>query len=173
MKKKFEDNVAGSMPKTKTDEPSLPWKIDEADLAAIEIREEDFAALSSGEAPLKTRPVFLVILVVAVFFAALYMVAVMAGENENIKLDISTKEKEAARLQVDLDKISTEKATIEKSSAQLEKRVDDLAAQKELFTAVLESLTKKNSATEIAGEAVKEPAAEAASASGENAANVQ
>jgi len=173
MKKKFEDNVAGSMPKMKTEEPSLPWKIEEADLAGIQTMEGDYAMLSSGEAPLKTRPLFLVLLVVAVFFAALYMVAVMAGENENIKLGISAKEKEAAELQVDLDKINAEKAAIEKSSAQLEKRVEDLAAQKELFTAVLESLTKKNDAPGITENTLKEPAKETTSVSGENPANVQ
>lgn len=177
MKKKFEDNVAGSMPKTKTEEPSLPWKIEEADLAGIETRDGDYTALSSGEAPLKTRPVILVMLVVAVFFAALYMVALMAGENENVKLEISAKEKEAAQLQVNVDKISAEKASLEKSSNQLEERIGDLSAQKELFTAVLESLTKKNNTAEITGETVKEivkePAAEVDSANGENVASIQ
>jgi hypothetical protein len=149
MKKKFEDNVASSTVKTKTEEPSLPWKIGEADLAGIQAREGDFAALSSEEAPLKTRPVFLVILVVAVFFTTLYMVAVMAGENENIKLDVSAKEKEAAELQVNINKVSAEKAALEKSSSQLEKRFGDITAQKELFAAVLESLAKKDDTVQI------------------------
>lgn len=173
MKKKFEDNVAGSMPRSKTDEPSLPWKVKEENLAGMETREGEYEELSKAEGPLATRPAFLATLVIAIFLAALYMVFVMAVENESIKLGISAKEKEAAGLQVDLDKIKIEKAAIEKSSEQLGKRVDDLSAQKELFTAVLESLTKKNDTAVIVGEAVKEPAQEVASVSGENAANVQ
>ncbi|MEI6863556.1 MAG: hypothetical protein WCK38_04055, partial [Candidatus Omnitrophota bacterium] len=43
----------------------------------------------------------------------------------------------------DLDKVAAEKTALENSASQLEKRVGDLSAQKELFTAVLESLTKK------------------------------
>jgi len=173
MKKKFEDNVAGSTPRSKNDEPSLPWKVGEEDLVGMETREGEYEELSNSAAPLATRPVFLVTLVIAIFMAALYMVAVMAVENEGIKLGISAKEKEAAGLQVDLDKIKTEKVALEKSSEQLEKRVGDLSAQKELFTAVLESLTKKNDTAGAAMEAVKEPAQEAFSVSGENAMNVQ
>jgi len=180
MKKKFEDNVAGTEPRAKTGEPSLPWKIEEKELTGMETREGEYAALSSGEAPLATRPVFLVMLVITIFFAALYMVAIMAGENEVIKLGISAKEKEAAELQVNIDKINTEKGILEQSSEQLEKRIGDLSAQKELFTAVLESLTKKNAA-EIDEETVKEPiiksiiepAQEPVLVSGENTANVQ
>ena len=46
-------------------------------------------------------------------------------------------------MQVDLDKADAEKTALEHNASQLEKRVNDLSAQKELFTAVLESLTKK------------------------------
>jgi hypothetical protein len=177
MKKKFEDNVAGSIPRAKTEEPSLPWKVEEEDLAGIQAREGEYEALSRQEAPLRTRPAFLVTLVIAIFLAALYMVLVTAVENESIKLGISVKEKEAAELQVDLDRIKTEKAAIEKNSEQLEKRVDDLRAQKELFTAVLESLTKKGDTAAPAEESVKEPvnqpAQEVTSVSGETATEVQ
>ncbi len=143
MKKKFEDNVASQMPKTKTEEPSLPWKVDESDLAKVDAESQDYKDLVHGAPPLKTRPIFLIILVIAIFAAALFMVASIATENDRIKIGISEKEKEAAILQVDLDKAAVEKAALEHNASQLEKRVGDLSAQKELFTAVLESLTKK------------------------------
>ncbi|MCX5679423.1 MAG: hypothetical protein NTZ95_01955 [Candidatus Omnitrophica bacterium] len=143
MKKKFEDNVASQMPKTKSEEPTLPWKIDESDLAKIDSESQDYKDLAQGAPPLKTRPVFLIALVLAIFAAALFMVASIAIENDRIKIGISEKEKEAAILQVNLDKAAAEKTTLEHNASQLEKRVNDLSAQKELFTAVLESLTKK------------------------------
>ena len=173
MKKKFEDNVAITTIRSKTEEPSLPWKVDETDLAGIETREGGYEALSAGDVPFKTRPIFLVLLVVAIFFAAFYMVAVMAGENELVKLGISAKEKEAAELQINIDKISAEKTVLEKSSEQLEKRIGDLGAQKELLIAVLESMAKKDITAEIAGDTVTEPAQEVISTGGENAANIQ
>ena len=143
MKKKFEDNVASQIPRTKSEEPALPWKIDESDLAKIDSENRDYKDLADGQAPLKTRPVFLVLLVIAIFAAALFMIASITIENGRVRLSISEKEKEAAVLQVDLDKAAAEKMALEKSASQLEKRVGDLSAQKELFTAVLESLTKK------------------------------
>ena len=146
MKKKFEDNVASEMPKTKSEEPSLPWKIDEADLAKIDSESQEYNNIVQGAPPLKTRPVFLILLVVAIFMAALFMVAGISIENRKIRIGISEKEKEAAVLQVDLDKAAAEKAALEHNASQLEKRVGDLSAQKELFTAVLESLTKKEDA---------------------------
>ena len=143
MKKKFEDNVAGEIPKTKSGEPALPWKVNESDIAKIDSDSQNYNDLADGQPPLKTRPVFLVSLVVAIFAAAIFMVASIATENDRIKIDMSAKEKEAAVLQVDLDKADAEKTALENSASQLEKRVNDLSAQKELFTAVLESLTKK------------------------------
>lgn len=143
MKKKFEDNVASQIPKTKSEEPALPWKIDESDLARIDSENKDYQDIAQGAPPLKTRPAFLIALLVAIFAAALFMIANIATENDRVRMDISEKEKEAATLQVDLDKAAAEKEALEKSASQLEKRVGDLSAQKELFTAVLESLTKK------------------------------
>ena len=143
MKKKFEDNVASQIPRTKSDEPTLPWKIDEADLAKADSESRDYKDLAQGLPPLKTRPIFLIALVIAIFAAALFMVASIAIENNRIRIGISEKEKEAAVLQVNLDKAAAEKAALEHNASQLEKRVNDLSAQKELFTAVLESLTKK------------------------------
>lgn len=143
MKKKFEDNVAGEIPKTKSEEPALPWKVEEADLAGMDSREKDYSDLERGEPPFKTRPAVLVILLVAVFASALLILAGITMENDKIKAGISEKEKEAAELQVNLERAAAEKADMEKSASELEKRVSDLSAQKELYTAVLESLVKK------------------------------
>ena len=85
MKKKFEDNVASQIPKTKSEEPSLPWKIDEADLAGVDAESRDYKDLVQGLPPLKTRPVFLIALVISIFAAALIMVAGIAIENDKIK----------------------------------------------------------------------------------------
>ncbi len=157
MKKKFEDNVASQIPRTKSEEPSLPWKIDEADLAKADSESREYKDLAQGAPPLKTRPAFLIALVIAVFAAAIFMIASVTTENDKIKVDISEKEKEAATLQVDLDKAGAEKTALENSAAQLEKRVNDLSAQKELFTAVLESLTRKESPAPAEGPASEVP----------------
>ena len=143
MKKKFEENVASQIPETKSEEPLLPWKVKESDIEKIESENQGYKDLSQDRPPLKTRPVFLALLIMAIFATALLMIASIATENDRIKIGISEKEKEAAALQVDLDKAAEEKAELENSASQLEKRVDDLSAQKKLFTAVLESLTRK------------------------------
>jgi hypothetical protein len=154
VKKKFEDNVAGEIPNTGSEEPALPWKIDEEALAKIDSDSPGYSEIERGEPPLKTRPVVLVTLLIAVFATVLVMIAGTATENDRVKISISEKEKEAAALQVDLEKAAAtlqstaekaaeEKAALEKSASKLEQRVNDLSAQKELFTAVLESLVKK------------------------------
>ena len=143
MKKKFEENVASQIPETKSDEPLLPWKINESDMEKIESENQGYKDLSHDRPPLKTRPIFLALLIMAIFATALLIIASIATENGRIKIGISEKEKEAAALQVDLDKAAEEKKALENSASQLEKRVDDLSAQKKLFTAVFESLTKK------------------------------
>jgi hypothetical protein len=143
MKKKFEDNVASELPKTSAGEPALPWKIDEADLEKIESASGEFKDLSNGEPPLKARPVFMVMLIVAIFLSAFLMLTTVAVENEGIKSTLSVAEDRAESLKVKVETISVEKAAVESNAVQLEKRVNDLSAQKELFTAVLESLAKK------------------------------
>ena len=42
-----------------------------------------------------------------------------------------------------LEKASKEKEKLSKSLAQMEEKISDLKAQKELFTSVIETLTKK------------------------------
>jgi hypothetical protein len=143
MKKKFEDNVAAEMPKTVAGEPPLPWKIDEADLEKIESESQELKDMTRGEPPLKARPVFLVLLVVAIFLSAFIMAATVTVENEGIRAGMTETEGRAAALRMKVEKMSVEKEALEKGALQLEKRLSDLAAQKDLFSAVLESLAKK------------------------------
>jgi septal ring factor EnvC (AmiA/AmiB activator) len=160
MKKKFEENVASELPKTNPDEPGLPWKLEEADLAKVDSESKEYHELAQGEPPLKTRALMVVVLLAAIFAAVFFIVTTVTVENDKIKIDISKKEKEAASLQVDLDKAATEKAALEKNASQLEKRVNDLSTQKELFTAVLESLTKKGEAPAPESSGATEPASD-------------
>jgi len=149
MKKKFESNVASEIPKTKLHEPELPWKITDSDLAEATGKNEAYKAVISGTPPLKTRPIFLIMLVLAIFAITALTMTNIATENKRIQDSIASREKELASIKTNLDKIAVEKDALSKSSAQLEKKVSDLAAQKELFTTVIESLTKKSDEAEV------------------------
>lgn len=142
MKKKFEDNVAGRTPDAGSKEPALPWKIDESELAGVESSNEDYGAIERGEPPFKTRPVLLAVLLIAVFAFAILTLTDVTFENDRIKAGISEKEKEASALQSELEKASSAAEELRRSASELEKKLGDLSAQKELFTAVLESVAK-------------------------------
>jgi len=143
MKKKFETNVASEIPKTRLQEPGLPWKLSSDDLDEIESKDEEYKAVIAGMPPLRTRSIFLIMLVLAIFAATLYVISRAIIENENIRNGMLKREKEIATLQATLEKVTNEKNSLNQTSSQLEKRVSDLTAQKELFTTVIESLTKK------------------------------
>ena len=97
----------------------------------------------NDEPPLKTRPVFLIILVAVIFILVLYSAAAILTECARIRSDASNKDKEMALLHAGLEKASKEKEKLSKSLAQMEEKISDLKAQKELFTSVIETLTKK------------------------------
>ncbi|MFA6142990.1 MAG: hypothetical protein WC738_06850 [Candidatus Omnitrophota bacterium] len=149
MKKKFESNVASEIPKTKLHEPELPWKLTDSDLAEASGKNEEYKAVINGTPPLKTRPIFLVMFVAAIFVVIALTMTNIATENRKIQDSITSREKELVSIKANLDKIGMEKDALSKSSAQLEKKVSDLAAQKELFTTVIESLTKKSDEAEV------------------------
>lgn len=148
MKEKFEANVAQEIPKTKLEEPLLPWKLDNDELTKLESTEEDYKSVASGTPPLKTRAVFLILLIVTMFVVTLYMVTDTIIESESMRLEAMTKEKTVAALQANLEKTKVEKSALTENSSKLEKQVSDLNAQKQLFTTVIESLTKKADDTE-------------------------
>ena len=149
MKKKFESNVAAEIPKTKLHEPELPWKITTDDLAQAASKGGDYKSAIAGTPPFRTRAVFLILLVGAIFLFTSMMVVNAVVENEKIRQGMLKKENELALVKNDLQKLTGEKESLAKGSASLEKKVSDLAAQKELFTSVIESLTKKSDDTEV------------------------
>ena len=149
MKKKFESNVATEIPKTKLHEPELPWKITTDDLAEAASKGDDYKSAIAGTPPFRTRAVFLIMLVAAMFLFTSIMVINAVVENEKTRQGMLKKEKELALIKTDLEKLAGEKEALTKNSASLEKKVGDLAAQKELFTSVIETLTKKSDEAEV------------------------
>lgn len=155
MKRKFETNVAEEMPKTRAREPELPWRLKREDFEQIGLEEREYAS-SIGAPPLRTRAIFLILLVLAIFTAIFYMVINTMIENGNIRRGVLRKEQEVSSLRADLSKVTGEKKALSETSAQLEKKVGDLAAQKELFTSVIETLTKKGDEADVGPSTVQQ-----------------
>lgn len=149
MKKKFESNVAAEIPKTKLHEPELPWKITTDDLAEVASRSGDYKSAIAGTPPFKTRAIFLILLVGTLFLFASIVVLNAVVENDLARQDMLKREKELVLIKTDLQKLASDKEALTKNSASLEKKVSDLTAQKELFTSVIESLTKKSDEAEV------------------------
>ncbi|OGW84652.1 MAG: hypothetical protein A2987_02660 [Omnitrophica bacterium RIFCSPLOWO2_01_FULL_45_10] len=143
MRKKFESNVAQEIPKTKLNEPELPWKITDEDLEQIVSKDEGYEALTKDTSPLKARAIFLIALVSAVFLFIVNLAADFMTANENMRTEMIKRSLDTNTLQYNLQKAVAEKAQAGERATQLEKKVEDLNAQKALFTDVIESLTKK------------------------------
>ena len=144
MKSKFEDNVASDIPKTRNaNEPDLPWQVSADEVAEIGGGDAALKAAINASPPLKVRPVFLILLIVTIFVSTLCVVMDITIENATIQTDIMKKERVAAALKTDLDKTMFEKKVLSDNAVKLEKRVSDLNEQKEVYTAVIETLTKK------------------------------
>jgi len=147
MKTKFETNVASELPKTRqSQEPGLPWKVSGEDMDKVASIEGEYRSAITGAAPFKARASFLVALIITIFIATLYFVSNTVMEGEKIQNAISKKERLLASLKKDLDKMNTENSELNKSVTDLQKKVGELTAQKDLFTAVVESLAKKTDA---------------------------
>ena len=149
MKKKFESNVASEIPRTKLHEPELPWKITSDDMAKVAEREGELKSDIALTPPLRTRAVFLILLVAAIFITASLLIINAVTENDKMRLYIENRQRDITAMKTDIQKLSAEKEDLSKNTAQLEKKVNDLAAQKELFTSVIESLTKKSDDAEV------------------------
>lgn len=144
MKSKFESNVAENIPKTKeAGEPALPWKVTNEDLDKVVSKEDAHKEAITAAPPLKTRAIFIVILLVVIFIATINLISMAVKEDENARAAIRRKEQAVQSLKTNLQRVSSEKSTLTESVSQMEKRIHDMAAQKELFAAVIESLTKK------------------------------
>ncbi|MBU0605043.1 MAG: hypothetical protein KKH77_02005 [Candidatus Omnitrophica bacterium] len=143
IKTKFDDNVAQNIPITKNSaEPELPWKLSDSEINSIEANDENYKATITAP-PLQVRAVFMVFLVVAIFAVILNSIVGVVMDNTEMQSDILNKEKQVSSIQAALEKTSLEKAALNDTAAKLEKRVNDLNTQKELYSAVIETLTKK------------------------------
>lgn len=150
MKTKFEDNVASHIPNVKdSQEPELPWKVTDEEMAKVESMDEEYRSAITSSPPLQVRPIFLILLVTVIFVVIVNTVINIAIENSEIQTDILRKERQVLTLRGELDKTATEKNVLKLDATKLEKRVSDLNAQKELYTAVIESLTKKTDENQI------------------------
>ena len=152
MKNKFEDNVASKTPKTRVSrEPALPWKVDETEMAQVASTEEDYKSTVKGLPPFRTRAIFLVLLLVSVFGAILYYSSIMALDNEEARSRIQRKDKAISSMRAELNKIAMENTSLNESVTRFKARVD-------LYTSVIESLTKKMDEPQAGTkEAVEEP----------------
>lgn len=145
MKTKFDDNVAQDIPKTKEfSEPQLPWKLSSEEMSRLEASGEELEKLAANVVPpLQVRAIFIILLVAAIFVTILNSIINIAIDNSEMQIGISKKERQVAAVTTALDKAAGEKAALSENALKLEKRVNDLSAQKELYTAVIETLTKK------------------------------
>ncbi len=143
MKTKFDENVAHDIPLTRnSSEPALPWKLSEGELTKLEAAEDDYKAAVSAP-PLHVRAIFVALLVATIFVVILNNMVNMAIDNNEMQLDISKKEKQVYVTQAQLVAARNEKDALADNSVKMEKRITDLNAQKELYGAVIETLTKK------------------------------
>ena len=149
MKTKFDDNVAQNIPITKNSaEPELPWKLSDSEINSIEANDENYKTAITAP-PLQVRAIFMVLLVAAIFAVILNSIAGVAIDNAEMQSNILNKEKQVTSIQAALEKTALEKEALNDTAVKLEKRVNDLNAQKELYSAVIETLTKKTDDTPI------------------------
>lgn len=177
MKTKFETNVAQEIPKTRmTQEPGLPWKLNPEDFEKVSAAKDEYNSAFTAASPLKTRPIFLIILLAVIFVTVIYFTSFVVTDNENTHTAAQKKEVTLSSLQTSLEKINTEKNTLSENIGQLEKRVSELSAQKELFATVIESLTKKGDEPATQGEnekTIQQETVNTQTAVGQNTAQAQ
>jgi hypothetical protein len=155
MKTKFELNVAQELPKTRmSQEPGLPWKLNPEDIEKMSGKDEYKAAVTNAP-PLKTRAVFIVLLLATIFITAMYFVSLVVFDNANTHNAAQKESVTMSSIQTALSKINGEKNTLSENIGQLEKRVSELNAQKELFATVIESLTRKTDEPAIQSDSEK------------------
>jgi len=144
MKTKFEDNVASEEPRAAhSTEPELPWQVNDEDIAPVDAKEAEYKAAITGAPPLKINVVLIVLLILSIFAFISNTVTNIAIDKYEAESAAMQKGEAAAALRMSLVKSANEKRALNESSSQLEKRVNELTAQKDLYTAVLETLTKK------------------------------
>ena len=148
-KTKFDDNVAQAIPETRASaEPELPWKLPDSEMSRIEASDGS-RTVSVTEPPLRVRAVFVILLVVAIFVFVMNGIMNVAIDNSEMQLDMLRKEQSLSDIKAALVKADDEKAALSEDAARLEQRVIDLNEQKDIYTAVIETLTKKPDDTQI------------------------
>ena len=144
MKTKFEETVASEIPKTRPEgEPGLPWKVTDEEMGRVEAVDAAYKEVVTGAPPLHARAIFVILLVVSIFVVVLNTVISIAIDNSEMQLAALRKVQQVSTLKGQLQKSASEKAAVSDNASKLEKKVGDLNAQKELYTAVIETLTKK------------------------------
>ena len=144
MKTKFEETVASEIPKTRPGgEPELPWKVTDEEMSKVAAVDEEYKEVVTGAPPLHARAIFVILLVVSIFVVVLNTVISIAIDNSEMQLTALRKGQQVSTLKGQLQKSASEKAAVSDNASRLEKKVSDLNAQKELYTAVIETLTKK------------------------------
>lgn len=150
MKTKFDDNVAQDIPTTKDSaEPELPWKLSEAEITRIEATDEEYKSAITAAPPLHARGIFVALLVVVIFVAILNGIVNVVIDNSEMQIDMLRREKQASFVRAALEKAALEKTVLSDNAVKLERRINDLSSQKELYTAVIETLTKKTDDAQI------------------------
>ena len=144
MKTKFEETVASEIPKTRPEgEPGLPWKVTDEEMDKVGAVDEEYKEVVTGAPPLHARAIFVILLVVSIFVVVMNTVIGIAIDNSEMQLAALRKAQQVSTLKGQLQKSASEKAVVSDNASKLEKKVSDLNAQKELYTAVIETLTKK------------------------------
>ena len=144
MKTKFEETVASEIPKTRPEgEPGLPWKVTDEEMDKVGAVDEEYKEVVTGAPPLHARAIFVILLVVSIFVVVMNTVISTAIDNSEMQLAALRKAQQVSTLKGQLQKSASEKAVVSDNASKLEKKVSDLNAQKELYTAVIETLTKK------------------------------
>lgn len=150
MKTKFDENVASKIPETRdSQEPELPWKITDEEMSKAESQTEEYRAAVTQAPPLQIRGTLLAIMVVTIFFVIANTVINIYLKNAIMQENVLKQTKKVSVLKTDLEKVAAEKVALSENTSRLEKRISDLSAQKELFTAVIETLTKKADDTQV------------------------
>lgn len=83
---------------------------------------------------------FIVILVIALFFALILVSAITIIDNGRMRQALFRQQKLLA-------KVTAEKRSMEKDAARLKSESDELRAQKALYIATIETLVKKDSSS--------------------------
>lgn len=144
MKTKFDETAVSEAPKTgSSTEPALPWQLRDDDEALADRTGTSGRFALAGTAHPRASVVLIVLLIIAIFAFISNTITNMAIDKYAAESDSIQRGEMVSSLKINLVKTAGEKAVLSEDASRLEKQVSDLNAQKELYTAVLETLAKK------------------------------